>query len=453
MKKLCKNINIKNKLLISLFSCSVFALGACASYSDWNQVGTSNTINYCLLIGQIDHTDSSETTAGLRNALGTRDLEHPKINPNTEKPIVNENFLTDSHGVKYRLVELESAEQKSISGAPWDQQTANETTTLWINKHYANSWLDLEGKKKSGQSISLFVSNNDGMAMGAIGSVRWLKGMPIFGYGANTDALLKLKSGEMSGTLDPGTTGQAAGIYMAARNLIDNPNLSNLEATQIGFGEENATEYGYVKSKFELFDEETNAMLAENVPVTKDNVDNFYNKTILTRLEENERILHNENVKVDAKIYQSYYSGTDNFLNSQMKPLFEELSGRLHFDVTSTYGNGNDEAQSLDNLNTNLTKGKYYNAFVLNLVRTTSAKLYLDAIYNVYQENGVVNIPIIFWNRQPTNEVNQVDVESMHDKRFKHILFVGYAAKQGGEIQGQMIKDYVSSIIEARYKK
>ena len=444
---------MKNKLLISLFSCTIFSLSACASYSDWNQVGTSNTINYCLLIGQIDHTDSSETTAGLRDALGTRDVEHQKINPNTENPIVNENFYEDSHGVKYRLVEIEHAEQKSISGAPWDQQTANETTTLWINKHYANSWIDLDGNKKNGQSISLFVSNNDGMAMGAIGSVRWVKGMPIFGYGANTDALLKLKSGEMSGTLDPGTTGQAAGIYMVTRNLIDHPEYTTLEATKHGFGEENATSYGYVKSEFQPFDEATNAMLTKNVPVTKENVDKFYNKTILKRLEENERIVRDETQKTNAKIYQSYYSGTDNFLNSSMKPLFEDLSAKFNFEITPTFGNGNDEATALDNLNTNLTKGKYYQAFILNLVRTTSAKLYLDAIYNVYQENGVVNVPIIFWNRQPTNEVNQVDVESMHDKRFKNILFVGYAARQGGAIQGQMIKDYITNTIEAKYNK
>mgnify|MGYP003310670881 CR=1 FL=1 len=441
---------MRYKLIISLLPCIALSLASCSSYSDWNQVGTSNTINYCVLIGQIDHTDSSETTAGLREALGTRDLEHTKINPNTENPIVNEDFYTDSHGVKYRLVEMEHAEQKSISGAPWDQQTANETTTLWINKHYANSWTDLEGIKRNGQSISLFVSNNDGMAMGAIGSVRWLKGMPIFGYGANSDAVLKVKSGEMSGTLDPGTTGQAAGIYMVLRNLIDHPEYSTLEATKSGFGEENANKYGYVKSKFEPFDEETNAMLTQNVPVTKENVDQFYNKSILTRLEENERIIQGS-LTTEAKIYQSYYSGTDNFLNSSMKPLFEDLKTKFNFDVTATYGNGNDESQSLDNLNTNLAKGKYFQAFAINMVRTTSAKLYLDAIYNTYQENGIVNTPVIFWNRQPTNEVNQVDIKSMHDERFKNILFVGYAARQGGKIQGEMIREYVKNTIEAKY--
>ena len=443
---------MKNKLIISLFACAILSVSACSSYSDWNQVGTSNTINYCLLIGQIDHTDSSETTLGLRTELGTRDLQHIKINPNTENPIANENFYEDTHGIKYRLVELEHAEQKSISGVPWDQQTANETTTLWINKHYANSWIDLEGKKRSGQSISLFVSNNDGMAMGAIGSVRWVKGMPIFGYGANTDALLKVKSGELFGTLDPGTTGQAAGIYMVTRNLIDHPEYTTAEATTHGFGEQNATSYGYVKSEFQPFDTATNAMLSNNVKVTKDNVDMFYGKSILTRLEENERIERDTTKTTKDSIYQSYYSGTDNFLNSSMKPLFENLSEKFNLTVTSTYGNGNDEAQALDNLNTNLTKGKIYKAFLLNLVRTTSAKLYLDAIYNVYQENGIVNVPIIFWNRQPTNEMNQVDLKSMHDERFKHILFVGYAARQGGAMQGKMIREYVKSIIEAKYQ-
>ena len=443
---------MNKKIYISLFSCLIVSLSACSSYSDWNQVGTSNTINYCLLIGQIDHNDSSETTAGLRNALGTRDHEHEKINPNTESPIVNENFYTDSRGVKYRMVELEHAEQKSISGATWDQQTANETTTLWINKHYANSWIDLDGKERNGQSISLFVSNNDGMAMGAIGSVRWLKGMPIFSYGANTDALMKVKSGEIIGTLDPGITGQAAGIYMVARNLIDHPEYTTLEAAQHGFGEANATSYGYVKSEFEPFDLEANALLSRNVAVRKDNVDQFYNKSVITRLEENERIVHDKTQTEKAKIFQSYYSATDNYLNSSMRPLFENLSPKFNFEVTSTFGNGNDEALALDNLNTNLTKGKIFKAFIINMVRTTSAKSYLDAIYNVYQENGIVNVPIIFWNRQPTDELCQVDKKSMNDKRFKNILYVGYAARQGGSIQGKMIREYVEQTIEARYE-
>lgn len=275
--------------------------------------------------------------------------------------------------------------------------------------------------------------------------------MPIFSYDANSDAIAKIKSGDIFGTVDQSITGQAGGIYMVARNLIDHPEYSDLEAVKYGFSEKFATSYGYIKSGFQTFDQVTNAMLCKNISVTKDNVDKFYNKSVVTRLEENEKIVRDENQKTNAKVYHSYYSATDNFLNSSMRPLFENLSTKFNFDVTSTFGNGNDEALSLDNLNTNLTKGKYYQAFVLNMVKTTSAKSYLDAIYNVYQENGVVNVPIIFWNRQPTNEFSQVDKESMHDKRFKHILYVGFDAIQGGFIQGQMIKDYLINTIEAKY--
>ena len=443
---------MKNKLLISLFSCTILSLSACASYSDWNQVGSSNTINYCLLIGQIDHNDSSARTAGIRDVLGTRDINHKKTNPNTEKPIPNENFYTDSHGVKYRVVEMEHAEQKSISGATWDQQTANETTTLWINKHYANSWTDLEGKKRNGQSISLFVSNNDGMAMGAIGSVRWPKGMPIFGYDANNDAIAKVKEGVIFGTVDQAITGQSSGIYMVARNLIDHPEYTNAEAVKYGFGKQNATSYGYVNSEFQPFDEKTNALLCKNIPVTKDNVDNFYNKTVVQRLKENEKIQRDESQQTNARIYQSYYSATDNFLNSSMKPLFENLSSDFNFEVTSTFGNGNDESLSLDNLQTNLLKQRYFHAFILNIVKTTSAKSYLDAIYEIYQEDGIVYEPVIFWNRQPTDAFSNVDLTSMHDKRFLHTMYVGFDAKQGGTIQGEMVKNYLINTIEAKYK-
>ena len=103
---------------------------------------------------------------------------------------------------------------------------------------------------------------------------------------------------------------------MVARNLIDHPEYTNLEAVTHGFGEKNATSYGYIKSEFQPFDEFSNAMLCKNVAVTKDNVDKFYNKSVVTRLEENEHIVRDETQKNCAKIYHSYYSATDNFLNS-----------------------------------------------------------------------------------------------------------------------------------------
>jgi len=443
---------MKNKVFKTAFSLlSVFGLTACNGGSAWNEIGTSNTINYCLLIGQVDHNDSSARTAGVREVLGTRDLAHKRSNPNTESPIPNEDFYTDSLGRKYRVVEIEHGEQKSLSGATWDQQTANETTTLWINKHYANTWVDFKGVRQNGQSISFFASNNDGMAMGAIGSVRWPQGMPIFGYDCNTDAVNAIHEGKVFGTVNQSGTGQAAGIYMAARNLIDHPEYTAEQAVTNGFSKDITSTYGYVASEFQLFDNETNAKLCKNISVTKANIDKFYNKSIVQQLEENEKIKRDETQTKQAQIYHSYYSGTDNFLNSTMKPLFESLAPKFNFDVVQTFGNGNDEVLSLDNLNTNLSKGKVFSAFILNMVKTTSTKSYLDAIYETYKnDKGIVDVPIIFWNRQPTTETNQVDKEAMKDKRFKWILYVGFDAVQGGQVQGQMIKDYIIDTIEKR---
>jgi len=439
---------MKNKIVKTFFVLgSIFSLCACEDYTGWNKIGTSNTINYCLLIGQIDHNDSSARTAGIREVLGTRDFEHKRLNPNTEHPIPNENFYTDSKGRKYRIVEMEHGEQKSMSGSTWDQQTANETTTLWINKHYANSWTDWNNVRQKGQSISMFVSNNDGMAMGAIGSVRWVTGMPIFGYDANDDAINAIHDGKITGTVDQSATGQAAAIYMVARNLIDNPNLTKEQAVTLGFGKENESTYGHINSVFQEFDSKTNAKLCKNVAVTKKNIDKFYNKSVLQKLEENESIIHGESKS--AKIYHSYYSATDNFLNSNMKPLFEALAPKFNLEATQTFGNGNDEVLALDNLNTNLAKGKVFDAFVINMVKTTSTRSYLDAIYQTYADaQGKVTVPIIFWNRQPTTETNEVDVAAMNDSRFKSIFYVGFDAVQGGKAQGEMIKNYIIDVIE-----
>lgn len=57
--------------------------------------------------------------------------------------------------------------------------------------------------------------------------------------------------------------------------------------------------------------------------------------------------------------------------------------------------------------------------------------------------NKIVEAPVIFWNRQPTDAANIVDRSVMTDVGFRHIYYVGFDAVQGGQLQGRMIVDYV----------
>lgn len=143
-------------------------LVACGGSSKWtwDEAKKDGVLNYVLLIGLIDHNDSAARNAGIRDALGTRGTKTQ--NANKEGPV--EGKLTIG-GTEFKTIELEHAEQKAQGGATWDQATATSTAEAWINKH--------------GKKIDFFVSNNDGMAEGAIGASNWRKGTPIFGYDAN----------------------------------------------------------------------------------------------------------------------------------------------------------------------------------------------------------------------------------------------------------------------------
>lgn len=149
-------------------------LVACGGSSKWtwDEAKKDGVLNYVLLIGLIDHNDSAARTAGIRDALGTRGTKTQ--NANKESPV--EGKLTIG-GTEFKTIELEHAEQKAQGGATWDQATATSTAEAWINKH--------------GKKIDFFVSNNDGMAEGAIGASNWRKGTPIFGYDANIQFIFK----------------------------------------------------------------------------------------------------------------------------------------------------------------------------------------------------------------------------------------------------------------------
>ena len=99
----------------------------------WKSSTSDNTkINYCLLIGQIDHNDSMYRTRGIRQVLDTRvEEKYQKDNYNLEG--VKQGHIKLGEGTPYEkefeVNELESLEQKSFSGSTWDPITANGTAS------------------------------------------------------------------------------------------------------------------------------------------------------------------------------------------------------------------------------------------------------------------------------------------------------------------------------------
>lgn len=404
---------MKKHIIPVLLLSSLVATSCGGDGSSWaaSKAFEDKELNYCLLIGQIDHNDSAARTAGIRDALGTR-ADTKTSNANTESPKAGKLTL---NGTEYVVNEIEHGEQKATGGATWDQQTATSSVEGWFNKH--------------GDKIDFIVSNNDGMAEGAIAASSYISGTPIFGYDSNASTLQYIKDGRIMGTVNQNASAQVAGIFMMARNCIDgvaNPWTVGFDNTSSSNG------YGKISSKF-TYNEDEKSLLVDNFAITSANVDQYLNKTAAQLVDANV----SKGTTAEKKVLFTTYSSSDTFLNSSVKPLVNEYKDLFNFNITTVDGDGNSDSSLLDKMvNT-------YDAYIVNTIKTTSAASYLDKIYTLEGGSGKVSKPVIFYNRQPTDSQNVVDTTVMTDSRFESIYYVGFDANQGGQIQGEMIVNYL----------
>lgn len=398
-------------------SLAAITMASCGGSSVWSfdECVKDDTLDYALLIGQLDHNDSAARTGGIREALNTRPAA--TTNANTEKPVKGSIKIGSK---TYEVNEIVQGEQKNTSGTTWDATTATTSIETWLNTY--------KGK------IDFVVSNNDGMAVGALGATNWVKGTPLFGYDSNQDALQYIIDGDMSGTINQNAPAQTAAIYMAVRNALDGATAAQM--TTWGFTEENPNGYGKLTSAVS-YDEESHAILANNVAVTKENASKFQTSDMATLAEATIK----QGTTAKKKVWHSYYSNTDTFLTSSMEPLFNAYKSKFNLDVTQK--KSTNSADDTDQLAA-LDAAEGFDAYVVNMVKTTSTKEYLDKIatkVGATAENPT-SVPVIFWNRQGTKEDGTTDTANMQDSRFKYVYYVGFDAIQGGKLQGQMILDY-----------
>lgn len=507
------------KRLLAPLSLVTIALTSCGLLENapwsWEKSTSGFKINYCLLIGQIDHNDSMYRTRGTREILDTRvDEQYQLANFNLEgvkqgkiklnNPEEGYEYDPSINTQEFTVNELESLEQKSFSGATWDPITANGTAATWINKHDKN--------------ITLFVSNNDGMAEGAMKAYNWKKYMPIFGYDSNMSTLkiMKEENSSIKGTIDSNTVGQCLATSVIIRNIYEasksgkikdmwekgkkpyNPIYEGFQyddqdyADEAGVakGEHKELTYGngYVHSTVTFDgclnndlinnDESHHAILLKNRSVTNEayasdidpsaiDTNYFFAEDGETPLEapelyekaEGDEVKDNNPVKVsgltELAIWQSWYSKTDTFFTGNMNPYFERTQSPSMFNlvVNPAPGDGADEKVVLDQLDAALGRGKDKGpqAFLINPVQQANSLQYITKIADKYgikeQENWIdrSDIPIIFWNRQPTDiQGNISSKDVMNNKYFKYTYYIGFDAKQGGELQGQMIKSWLN---------
>ncbi len=484
-KKTLKIITLVSASFV-VTSCSLFE----TKYFDWMISTNNNTeINYCLLIGQNEHSDSIERTRWTREALGTRDAK-TEINGNANlgTPKIGKLKLAkDTPNEKtFTVTELEHMEQKSLAGVVWDSITANGTTSTWISKH--------------GSKITMFISNNDGMAEGALFASNWIKNLPLFGYDANTSTLRLITKGRIMGTVDQNAACQTSAAYLMIRNILEdqkkgahdigkrtynplnrgfngiNGELPKDKVYIEGFDVTGTEEKEGIVDPFDATEDERfihnmdfdsdgcHQILSKSIAIDKTNIEIFVDekgevKTPKDLAWSTEGYIHKvgtEAPEYTFNICHVYNNAAEVYLQGTMHDYYTQYDNELGLNVTKIDGDGVDEQKIFSQLE-GACAGTKFDAFLINMVTTTDGGTFVTNIANYAAKNEGKSVPkggwnkwedrldtpLIFWNKQPQTIKGKVDTATMNNKYFKYTYFVGVDAVYGGKEQGEMIRNYL----------
>lgn len=120
-----------------------------------------------------------------------------------------------------------------------------------------------------------------------------------------------------------------------------------------------------------------------------------------------------------------YISSVRNSMNSQLDALGVKYNN---------YDGAGNQSQQTDQINTAIANGA--NLLIVNIVETSSP----DAAQNAVEAARTAGIPIIFFNREVSNEV----VNS-----YEKCAFVGTDAPEAGHMQGKLVGDYLLTNYDA----
>ena len=299
-------------------------------------------IGYVLCMGDAGHNDSKARTCGIREALGTWNGSYDSGATKEGKVVVG--------GTVLKVKELEGKFMTGTDGSTWNANAATDAMGGWATKY--NTQLDL------------VISNNDGMAMGCLQASNYPAGVPIFGYDANADAIEAIGQGRLTGTVSQNVDAQATATLQVIRNLLDG--LEGDDVYKKGITEPD--QYGNKISAPVEYVAETKAVLAKNAGVNSQNW-NLY--TAGTR----DAGVKQTNAPA-KKVLLTIYNSADNFLSSSYLPALQYYAPLLNLDLTVVQGDGQNESSCLDKF-TNLNS---FDAYAINLVKTNSARDYLDKL-------------------------------------------------------------------------
>lgn len=338
------------------------------------------TLGYVMMIGDKGHNDSNARTEGAREAM---------------KKLGKELNVT--------VVELASKEMKNNTGATWDATTAADTMGTWLGQF--------------SDKLDGVISNNDGMAAGAYGNAGWIQGLPVFGFDCLPSAAKDIVDGKLSGSITQNGDAQARIVAQLLRNFANGVQ----KPLETGITTEDDKGNKVTACDVEYNDGERK-LLVPCVGVDKTNANKYLSG-------KHETIKDNKGSK-NLKVLVTIYNNGDNFLKEVYKPAFEFYGQALGIDFTFVEGDGSSETSVLERF----TALDQYDAYVVNMVKTESGKLYTEKLTG---DNK--NKPLIFYNRQPFAN-GKVDEATMkhNDKTY----YIGVNTEGSGALQGDMIYNW-----------
>ena len=321
-------------------------------------------IGYVLCIGDIGHNGSIARTRGARKALGTAvpdaaqgkteivtidDVNSNPIGTNTDGTATDvKDGEIEIDGKTYIVRELASQEMKNASGETWNAATAGNTITTW--------------SAAFGDQIDVVVSNNDGMGMAVFNGWSKEKGVPTFGYDANSDAVAAIAEG-YCGTISQNADVQAYLTLRTLRNALDDADI------MVGISTPDAAN-NVLSDDLYYYDEATRCFYALNGAVTADNYQAFLDATLANPAFSFQLTEEQAPVK---KVWLSIYNAGDNFLNATYVPQLKNYEKILNLNVEYVSGDGQTEG----NLTNRLGNPSEYDGFAINMVKTDNAASYM----------------------------------------------------------------------------
>ena len=313
-------------------------------------------LGYVLCIGDVGHNDSKARTLGVRTALKTVNASK-STNAGANQTV--EGTVTVKDGT-LKVQELDSKAMTGSDGSTWNADAAKEATTTWTGS--------------LGTKIDLFLSNNDGMAMGCLSNPSYPAGTPIFGYDANADAVDSIIAGSKAttpgayliGTVSQNVDAQASGTLQVVRNIFDG--LTGADIYTKGFSAPD--QYGNKITPTMAYITDSKAILAANSAVTVANAVSYKGGT-------RDSGIKNITAKAkNIKLWIDLYNGSDNFLASSYKPALEAYAQLMNITMTLVNGDGQSENSVVDNF-VNLGN---YDAYAINMIKTNSGSLYTSKL-------------------------------------------------------------------------